>query len=51
MNRSMTLAADVDKDPARVFDILSTTQGQRACWTADCELSAGHARFAFPRPR
>jgi uncharacterized protein YndB with AHSA1/START domain len=49
MNRSITLAVDIDADPARVYEVLSTTQGQRAFWTADCELSAGHARFGFPQ--
>jgi len=49
MDRSITLAADVDADPARVFEVLSTTQGQRAFWTADCDVSPGHARFGFPQ--
>ena len=49
MDRSITLATDVDADPARVFDVLSTTQGQRAFWTADCDVSAGKARFGFPQ--
>ena len=48
MDRRITLAADVDADPARVFEILSTTDGQRAFWTADCDVSATHARFGFP---
>ncbi len=30
MDRSIILAADVQADHARVFEILSTTQGQRA---------------------
>ena len=42
-----TLAVDVAADADRVFDILSTTEGQRAFWTADCEVSAEHARFGF----
>jgi uncharacterized protein YndB with AHSA1/START domain len=49
MNRSITLAADVDADAARVFEVLSTTQGQRAFWTSDCDVSAGSARFGFPQ--
>ena len=49
MDRSIILAADVQADHARVFEILSTTQGQRGFWTADCEVSAGHARFGFPQ--
>ena len=49
MDRSIILAADVEADHARVFEILSTTQGQRGFWTADCEVSGGHARFGFPQ--
>lgn len=49
MDRSIILAADVRADQARVFEILSTTQGQRGFWTADCEVSGGHARFGFPQ--
>ena len=49
MDRSIILAADVQADHARVFEILSTTQGQRGFWTADCEVSGGHARFGFPQ--
>jgi uncharacterized protein YndB with AHSA1/START domain len=47
MDRSITLAADVEAEPTRVFEILSTTEGQRAFWTADCDISAGRARFGF----
>lgn len=43
MDRSITLAADA----SRVGEILSTTQGQQAFWTADCEVSADRARFGF----
>jgi uncharacterized protein YndB with AHSA1/START domain len=49
VDRTITLAVDVNADPARVFEVLSTTDGQRAFWTADCEVSAGHARFGFPQ--
>jgi uncharacterized protein YndB with AHSA1/START domain len=48
MDRSITLGVDVAADPNRVCEILSTTQGQQAFWTADCDLSADHARFGFP---
>jgi uncharacterized protein YndB with AHSA1/START domain len=48
MGRSITLAADVDADPPRVFEILTTTEGQRAFWTEDCDVSADRARFGFP---
>jgi hypothetical protein len=47
MDRSITLAVDVDADPSRVTEILSTTPGQRAFWTADCDVSAERARFGF----
>ena len=49
MDRSIILATDVEADRARVFEILSTTQGQRGFWTADCEVSGGRARFGFPQ--
>src|SRR5262244_2430677 len=47
MDRSIILATDVAADRARVFEALSTTGGQRAFWTADCDVSAGRARFGF----
>lgn len=47
MDRSITLAVDVDGELSRVFEILSTTGGQRAFWTADCDVSADRARFGF----
>ena len=42
-----TLAVDVAADADRVFEILSTTEGQRGFWTADCDVSADRARFGF----
>jgi uncharacterized protein YndB with AHSA1/START domain len=48
MDRTIALATDVDADRARVFEAISTNQGQRAFWTADCDVSAEHARFGFP---
>jgi uncharacterized protein YndB with AHSA1/START domain len=47
MDPSITLAVDVEGDASRVFETLSTTDGQRAFWTADCDVSAGRARFGF----
>jgi hypothetical protein len=47
MDRSIILTVDVNADPTRVSDILSSTEGQRAFWTADCDVSADHARFGF----
>ena len=49
MDRSIVLAADVEADRARVFEVLSTTEGQRGFWTADCDVSASQARFGFPQ--
>jgi uncharacterized protein YndB with AHSA1/START domain len=48
MTRTITLAVDVPADAARVFEILSTTDGQRAFWTADCDVTSDSARFGFP---
>lgn len=47
MDRSICLAVDVDADAARVTEILSTTEGQRSFWTADCDVSGDRARFGF----
>src|SRR3954454_7881345 len=47
MSRAITLAVDVDADPNRVSDILSSAEGQRPFWTADCDVSADRARFGF----
>ena len=47
MERSIILATDVDADRARAFETLSTSQGQRSFWTADCEVSGDRARFGF----
>ena len=48
MERSIALAADVEADRGRIFEVLSTTSGQRAFWTPNCDVSAGKARFGFP---
>ncbi len=48
MGRAIILAADVEADRPRVFEVLSTSEGQRSFWTADCDVSAGRARFGFP---
>jgi hypothetical protein len=42
-----TLAVDVAADSDRVFEVLSTTEGQRGFWTANCDVSADRARFGF----
>ncbi len=48
MDRSITLATDISADPAHLFEILSTSRGQRGFWTADCDVDADQARFGFP---
>ncbi len=45
---SIILATEVAGAVEHVFRILSTTDGQRAFWTADCNVSADRARFGFP---
>ena len=47
MDRSIILATDVAADRSRVFEVLSTSQGQRSFWTADCDVSGDRARFGF----
>ena len=47
MSHSIILAINVDAAPHRVFEILSTAEGQRAFWTSDCDVAADHARFGF----
>jgi uncharacterized protein YndB with AHSA1/START domain len=47
MDHSILLAVNVDAPPERIFEILTTTEGQRAFWTADCEVAADRARFGF----
>jgi hypothetical protein len=48
MQRAITLAVDVAVDAARVQEVLTTTEGQAAFWTANCDVSEQHARFGFP---
>ena len=47
MDRSISLALDVDADASTVFQAVSTTAGQCGFWTADCEVEADRARFGF----
>jgi uncharacterized protein YndB with AHSA1/START domain len=49
MDRSITLAVDIAAVASRAFELLSTSEGQRGFWTADCDVSAEHARFGFPQ--
>jgi hypothetical protein len=47
MNAPITLAVDVPGDTARVYDVLTTSEGQRGFWTPDCDVSPTRARFGF----
>ncbi|MEP6666096.1 MAG: hypothetical protein ABJA81_06585 [Nocardioidaceae bacterium] len=47
MSNTISLAVDVEAGAGRIFEILSTTEGQRAFWTADCDINDGTARFGF----
>jgi hypothetical protein len=43
----IVLAVDVEADAAHLFKILTTTEGQAATWTSDCDVDHDHARFGF----
>ncbi len=43
----ITLYNETEADASRLFEILTTTEGQRAFWTQDCDVSPEHARFGF----
>lgn len=47
MTAPITLAVDVQADAARVYEVLTTTEGQRGFWTSDCDVTPTHARFGF----
>jgi uncharacterized protein YndB with AHSA1/START domain len=47
MGLRIALAITVDADPSRVYDVLRTTEGQKAFWTTDCDLDDHHGRFGF----
>ena len=48
MSKTIVLAFDVAATPARMYHILTTTEGQSAFWTGDCDIHSDHARFSFP---
>jgi hypothetical protein len=48
MTQRISLAVDIDAPASKIFDAVSTTAGQRAFWTTDCDVSADRARFGFP---
>jgi hypothetical protein len=47
MTLRIALATTVESTPSKVYDVLRTTDGQRAFWTSDCELDDHHGRFSF----
>ena len=47
MDQSIVLATVVEATPARIFDVLSTSNGLAAIWTADCDVGPRRARFGF----
>jgi hypothetical protein len=47
MGMRIALATTVPASRATVYDVLRTTEGQKAFWTADCELDDHHGRFSF----
>jgi hypothetical protein len=47
MDYRVALAASVPGDRAKVYEVLRSTEGQRAFWTTDCELDEHHGRFGF----
>jgi uncharacterized protein YndB with AHSA1/START domain len=47
MGLRIALAMTVDASPSKVYDVLRTTEGQRAFWTSDCDLDDHHGRFSF----
>jgi uncharacterized protein YndB with AHSA1/START domain len=48
MSGIIILAAHVPGSPADVFEILSTTEGQKGFWTSDCDVQSTAATFRFP---
>jgi hypothetical protein len=47
MEYRIALAIRAEGPRRKVFDVLRTTEGQKAFWTTDCELSDVHGRFGF----
>jgi hypothetical protein len=43
----IALATTLEAAPSEVYDVLRTTEGQKAFWTSDCELDEHHGRFSF----
>ena len=51
MDRSIILATDVQADPARVFEVLSTTRGQQVSGPPTARYLAATRGSASRRPR
>jgi hypothetical protein len=47
MELRIALATNVNAGRSKVYDVLRTTEGQKAFWTSDCELDDHHGRFSF----
>jgi uncharacterized protein YndB with AHSA1/START domain len=47
MDLRIALATEVGANAATVYEVLRTTDGQKAFWTSDCELDDTHGRFSF----
>lgn len=47
MGLRIALATTVEASASQVYDVLRSTEGQKAFWTSDCELDEHHGRFSF----
>jgi|SRR5664280_2968162 len=47
MEYRIALATTAEGSRRKVFDVLRTTEGHKAFWTTDCELTDVHGRFSF----
>ena len=47
MGMRIALASTVAAPRTKVYDILRSTEGQKAFWTSDCELDDRRGRFSF----
>jgi hypothetical protein len=47
MEYRIALATTVEGSPRMVYDVVRTTEGQKAFWTSDCQLTDADGRFSF----
>lgn len=47
MELRIALATNVNASRSEVYNVLRTTEGQKAFWTSDCKLDDLHGRFSF----